>query len=361
VSADNKADYQNIGAFFLGKAYLLEDKNLIFNAGLRYDEFDLSLDNWSRSNTTGALDSAQMYGKFDKKYDKILPSVGLAYNPVDFLKLRANYAQAFKVPTPRELAGGFRMMNYFQGNTNLEPQESNTWEIGFDYDRNFLGVSGTYFQTDYKNYIYAPSMAEMGATGGQIRQYINLPDVTISGLEFKLDYQLGRAVGWGADVTPYINWTRLLKYELTSDMPGIRYSGTPSAGQTRPVGALIFQKGDKLANVAQDSLGFGVELDYEPFSLTVNIDGTYFGARDIGTFNRHDEQLRQGGATVWDLSLVKTLYAFDDANSLKVKVAANNFFDKSYDASVVSGGAALGVSELMPGSSYYVGMIYEFK
>lgn len=326
----NDSTFENVGVFLIGKAYFLEDKNLVLTAGLRYDEFELDVDNKTyrnRNDWINGVDSLRGQGKVDRRFDDFLPSVGLAYSLTDYLKLRAHWGEAFKAPTPRQLAGGFYMgTTLYLGDTALEPEKSSTWEVGFDYARDGLGFSATYFDTNFENYIGTKRNVTINGVTGT--QYVNMEDVTISGLELKLDYQLGQKFGWDLDLTPYLNLTHLFEFE---DNTGMKING-----------------------IARNSMGFGVGLAYEPFGLNVSIDGTYYGGRSAGETTPVGKNW-QGGATIWDLSLVKSLYNFDDANSLKLKVAANNIFDKAYNTSSTTG------EVLAPGSSVYMGLIYEMK
>jgi len=334
--SDNKGDYENFGAFLMGKVYILEDKSLILSGGLRYDEYDVKMNNTANQYYTAANSPTGVAGYFlsnkkvDKTFDKVLPSVGLVYNPTNFLKLRANYAQAYKVPTPRELAGNYNMMYLFLGNPDLEPEESETLEGGFDLDYDHLVFSGTYFHTKYKNYMAYGLATDYGIPGasGQDKVYFNVDgDSTISGLELGLRYNVGRKFGWGADFIPYLNWTHLTKYEADD--------------------------GRKLPNIAEDSLGFGAEIAYEPFGFTLNLDGTYYGSRAIDKFEAQEKYEKwTGGATVWDLSVIKHLWEVSEKGDLKLKFAAKNIFDKEY-------GFEDGFT--MQGSSVYLGLIYEYK
>ncbi len=321
LRSTNEGDYDNIAAFIIGKLYLLEDRNLVLTAGLRYDEFSVSMDN-------RALDTKASIQKVDNDFDEFLPSVGLAYSPSDWLKLRANWGQAFKVPTPRQLAGGFYMgSTLYYGDPNLNPEESSTWELGFDLEKYGLLLSGTYFNSSFDNYIGSQSKWTPPTGGPEGTLYVNIEDVEIDGMEWSLSYALGDELGWGASVTPWLNWTHLFSYEN--------------------------DKGQKLANIAEDSLAFGVDTSYEPWGLNFSVSGTYYGAQEIGSFSKQEKSLRQGGATVWDLSFVKRLYSFgENGGDLKAKVAFYNIFDKYYDT----------IDEVYaPGSSFYVGLIYEMK
>ena len=88
-----QSDFDNIGGFFMGELRLLKKKNLTLSAGLRYDTFDVSVTARKISN------NATVYRDVDK--DSFNPSLGVAYSPGQILKLRANYARAFKMPLPQ--------------------------------------------------------------------------------------------------------------------------------------------------------------------------------------------------------------------------------------------------------------------
>ena len=64
-------------------------------------------------------------------------------------KLRTGYATGFRVPSVNEV------LFPFFGNPNIQPEESENWEVGFEQkltgDR--ITVGANYFETDYKNLI----------------------------------------------------------------------------------------------------------------------------------------------------------------------------------------------------------------
>jgi vitamin B12 transporter len=64
-------------------------------------------------------------------------------------KLRAAYATGFRIPSVNEV------LFPFFGNPNIQPEESDNWEVGFEQklveDR--ITVGANYFETDYKNLI----------------------------------------------------------------------------------------------------------------------------------------------------------------------------------------------------------------
>ncbi|MCD4755088.1 MAG: TonB-dependent receptor, partial [Deltaproteobacteria bacterium] len=113
-----KSEYDNPAGFVLAKARLL-DKRLILAGGLRYDEYDVKVKKGQGGDEDG---------------DHVSPRAGVAYLITDFLKLRANYGEAFKMPSAKQLAGNFPgWSGNFVGNPDLDPEQSETYEGGLDF------------------------------------------------------------------------------------------------------------------------------------------------------------------------------------------------------------------------------------
>jgi vitamin B12 transporter len=302
----------DIGAFLLVKLSLLENRNLVIQGGVRHDKFDVDIEHQARNDPW----------KYDSRsYTKTIPSFGVAYSPVDFFKLRANIAEAFRVPTPRNLIGNFFMGNtLYIGNPDLEPEEVLTWDVGFDVDYSNLLFSGTYFSSKFKNFI-----GTQAVTGGT--RYTNIPNVTISGIEVQAKYNVGKALGAQFDLTPWLGWTRLLKME------------TPS--------------GEKLASLAEDTFAAGIDFNWEEIGLKSRLKAVYYGKEKIETFSsqRSPVEGERGGTMIFDFSLTKRVVDFGDRGELGVTVTVENLFNKLYtDVAQVE----------MPGRDIYVGLVYSY-
>ncbi|MFC5342951.1 TonB-dependent receptor plug domain-containing protein (plasmid) [Brevundimonas staleyi] len=103
------------------------------------------------------------------------PKVGFRYVPAPGLKVRGTWSTSFKAPSFTQTsssyevylydsssfgssAGGTTLMTW-GGNANLDPEESESWTIGFDYAPPQLKstrFSATYFNIDYQNRIVQP-------------------------------------------------------------------------------------------------------------------------------------------------------------------------------------------------------------
>lgn len=328
--------FDNIGGFFLGKLHLLENRNLTLSAGVRYDTFDVSVD----ARSYRATDNPDPMST-DQSRSTWTPSVGLSYSPFDFLKLRANYAQAFKMPTPKQLTGYTVMsMTPFIGNPDLEPETSDNWDIGFDVDYQALSFSATYFASKYKDMVtyrwYGANTGPRPDVDFNYYWYFNQDEAKINGVELGASFDVGEHFDLGFTLEPYLYWTHLLKFEDGN--------------------------GFKLANRSRNTLSTGVKFDYEPWGLIVNLDATYYGTQynpSGETVNKDNPNVSYNGyafldvghATIWDLSLSKRLYTFDDFGEMKVKAAVKNIFDKRY---------ATDAAGYMPGATAYIGLAWDY-
>lgn len=107
---------------------------MIFTTGLRYDHFNFT-----------AMD-----GK--KRSDGVVsPSVGIIYEPIQYLSLSASHNYATRSPRMHDaqLSHGNRGVVSIASHTKAE-QARNT-EIGFNYDNGTWGVEGSYFWQHIKN------------------------------------------------------------------------------------------------------------------------------------------------------------------------------------------------------------------
>jgi vitamin B12 transporter len=330
------SDINNYGLFFIGKAYLLSDRNLIITAGARYDTYDIGIDIIRNAFNFPMLgiNIPAYKGSKSRDLDNFLPSFGIAYNPLDWLKVRANYGKAFKVPTPRELVGNFFMgPTLYYGNTNLEPESAETFDVGFDLAwESTLNVSASYYNTHYDNYI-----ASRGVIAGQIspdgtpypssgNQYYNIRQAKISGIELSSRFNFGRYFNWDFDLTPYFNYNHLFNLKTNT--------------------------GSYLPEISKTNIGAGLDFYSADWDLNFSIGVTYKGVVLIRTFAGQDNVARTGGVTIYDFSLTKGLINFSDGNSLKLKVAATNVTDKKY---------ATFSDNYMPGRAFFAGLVYDLK
>lgn len=83
-----KSEYDNTAGYLLGKLRFL-DERLILTGGFRIDWYDVEM-----KEPRGRNEDDQ----------EITPRLGVAFLLTDYLKLRANYGEGFRMPAANELA-----------------------------------------------------------------------------------------------------------------------------------------------------------------------------------------------------------------------------------------------------------------
>ncbi|MEO0540754.1 MAG: TonB-dependent hemoglobin/transferrin/lactoferrin family receptor, partial [Cyanobacteria bacterium P01_A01_bin.105] len=174
-------------------------------AGLRYDYYDLTTfpdDAFSRNGAESA----------DLNASALSPRIALQYQATPELSFYGQYARGFRGPLYSEINSGFtnttgRFFKYRTiSNPDLEPETSNSYELGLrgNFDAFDFGITG--FYNTYSNFIATFQSAGTqclipatpcpagGATGTQVVnvfQTQNIGSARIYGVELSGQYRLG--------------------------------------------------------------------------------------------------------------------------------------------------------------------------
>ncbi|MDZ7761813.1 MAG: TonB-dependent receptor [Desulfovermiculus sp.] len=303
-----KSEYDNPSYFLLGKASYF-DERLILSGGLRYDKFEVDI----KEGQGGSADG-----------DHISPRFGLAYFLMDNLKLRANYGQGFKMPSAEELAGSFVSSwgTQYQGNPNLDPERSETYEAGLDWYQGALDASLTYFTTDFEDKIEVVYIANGTQT------WENIGEATVSGFDGQVSYDVGGLFDCPWEIRPYVGFTYLTEFEDE-------------------------KTGKDLLFTSDMNVSYGLTVsDLDGFLARLNV--AYVGEQDIDYYDPNTfEQTRmeKGGFSVANLTIQKRILDFNSYGDLSLRGEVHNLFDKDY--AYVKGYP-------MPGRSFVLGMEYTF-
>lgn len=191
-------------AAYLETIWRLMDERLTLTAGGRYDTFDVeTLDTPYKTNFTP---NSEDFSQFS-------PRVGANYLFDNGVRLHTTLGQAFVPPDAFELAGyaeslvGGVVMTT-QGNADLDPESSTTWDVGVGYERPDYGLAFdvTYFDTKVDDRITR-------VTEGYVTTYQNSLDAKIQGLETTLSFDVGAPLNWDRSLTFYANATNFFKAE----------------------------------------------------------------------------------------------------------------------------------------------------
>ncbi|MCC8190983.1 MAG: TonB-dependent receptor, partial [Planctomycetes bacterium] len=164
--SDGTGDYQPMKswqyALFMENDFRITD-DLIFTAGLRLDDHEYFGTHWT-------------------------PRGYLVYHLTSQWTIKGGVSTGYKTPTLKQMSPDFgystgRGTAVMYGNPNLKPEESTTEEISLLYNRdNGFSATLTLFHTDFKNKITDRVVTT------NYREYVNLDESTIKGLEAGFSY-----------------------------------------------------------------------------------------------------------------------------------------------------------------------------
>ncbi|MDD0975038.1 TonB-dependent receptor [Pseudomonas fontis] len=164
-----------------------------FLPGVRYDYTKLepkATDDFLRGIGAGSGEPVNLE---DKKWHQVSPKLGVTYAFNDNYTWYGQYAEGFRTPTAKALYGRFNNPGEgysVQGNPNLEPESSKSYETGLrgNFDAGNFDVA--VFYNKYSDFINEDAV--QGTDIGKNFEANNIKHATIKGAEFKgrlnLDY-----------------------------------------------------------------------------------------------------------------------------------------------------------------------------
>ena len=310
---------KDTGAYLTGKLRLLNER-LIFSLGLRHDKYE---------NSSTVMRS--------QKDSHTGGSAGVSYLPTNWLKLRANYADGFKTPSPMQV-GGYAPW-YYISNPSLKPEQSKTWEFGADVNWNNANASLTYFHSDWKNKIIGMRVDPNDPMNWD-SQFQNLKKSEVAGVEGSLGWNLGKVFRQNYSLTPYANFTWLTTRKNKDESQFIDYQGA---------------KNDTLPNVPKWMASYGIHYAHPGLKVKSRLNANYYGktyTMDYSNGFLLAGYISRPSGTVVNWSLEKGLADFGKRyGNLTLRTEVNNLFDKANEMKWGYPGS---------GRSFYVGLRYDF-
>lgn len=301
-----KNTFDNPAVSLMAKTKLLDDK-LVLSVGGRHDWYEVESDDGRSTDATNWS-----------------TSLGAAYQFTPQLSVRANYAEAFRMPTADELymyddysAWGFGI---WSGNPDLDPEKSQTYEIGLDFARETLSGGLTCFYTNFDDKIYYAYDSAAGLT-----RYENIEGATISGVEGTLQFDIGAVFNWSCELIPYASFTRLTERKD--------------------------EEADKdLNNTPEWTASYGLRFAKPDIGFTSKLNFAHTSEQDIIDYEGTGKTTLDG-YTVADLMISKTLFSFEKYGHVSIKADIRNLLDEAY---------ALVQGYPMTGRNYFVGLKYVY-
>lgn len=241
--------------------------------------------------------------KFQRKYDGVLPNVGVSYDFTDHASVYVSYAETLSAPRTDDL--------YDRNVVDPGPERAKAYDLGFRYQTPQLLLSVAGFYNSFQNRI-----ERQFDEAAQIFFSVNVGDVVLKGIDGQVGFR----------PTDYVSAYASLSYvdsELQNNFPN-------GAG-----GAILATKGKELYETPKWQ--GGVRVTWDPTdNLSLGVQGKFVGERWTNLTNTE----KAPGYGLWDLD---ARYKLGLPNNTYVQLNVRNLFDERYlgDISTNTNGTAL--------------------
>ena len=314
VTAPSTPKYKNISTGIFGQINTNTlDGKLNIAIGARYDLVKLKLE---ADNLLGNEASAEEYNVFTQ-------NVGVKYELLEGLALHSSWGNAFYAPDAFQKAGLYTSAyGMTKGNPNLKNEESNTFDLGFEYQNFAKGFNFdfAYFKTHHKNMIVRYSVDPDGTAynGDEYKTFKNANFADMDGVEIQASYDFGALVDYNYTLKLYANYTHIIDAIVTQ--------------REQQTDGTYKNEESQMRYVRDNNANFGIEFDnLKGFSTRLNAryighryeDNwyTYYPVRSTVT----EKVLRHPVSMVFDYS---ASYTIKEKYTLGLSVA--NLLDENY-------------------------------
>jgi len=167
------------GAFLYDK-YKLNNKALL-HAAVRYDHGSLRMfeyRDWFPSRVEGGRQEYLVRAAdLRRRFNSLVWSIGINYNPFQTLALKANVGKSFRMPIAKELSANgvnYHYFSYEQGNPSLSAEQSYQADVSIAWQRGGWLIQVSPFYNYFPNYIYLNPTASFDhyyGAGNQVFRY----------------------------------------------------------------------------------------------------------------------------------------------------------------------------------------------
>lgn len=252
----------------------------------------------------------------EKKYDKVLPNVGLSYRFADNQTVYFSYAEGLSAPRTDNLYTVVRSSTGAITNPGVQPETTKTYDLGYRYSAPNLLVSASLYSQDFQNRIVSSYDADLGLFIDR-----NIGSVKIKGVD-------AQAVWQPFDPLTLIGSVSYNDSEVQSNIP---LSG----------GLFLPTKGKKLVETPEWTQVARIEWAVND-ALSVNVQTKWVSERFSTDVN--DEKTKP--YNVWDAGLRWKL-PVEAIEGAYLQLNVRNIFEAKYLASISSQQNAI----TLPGST----------
>jgi iron complex outermembrane receptor protein len=228
--------------------------------------------------------------KFTRKYDKVLPNLGVSYDFTDHQSAYVSYAETISVPRTDDL--------YDRNVVDPDPETSKSFDVGYRFTSPTILASIAAFHNDFDNRI-----ERQFDEAAQIFYSVNVGKVKLQGFDGQVGWQPEKYISIYASAS-YVD------SEIQSNFP----NGTG--------GTILATKGKELYEIPKLQGAVRVSWDITD-ALTVGVQGKFVGSRWTNLTNTE----KAPGYNLWDLDV---RYKLDVFKSTYIQANVRNLFDERY-------------------------------
>jgi iron complex outermembrane receptor protein len=234
--------------------------------------------------------------KFTRKYDDVLPNIGVSYDVTENNSIYASYAETLSAPRTDDL--------YDRNVVDPGPEKGHAFDLGWRYQSPTLLASVAGWINNFDNRI-----ERQFDEAAQIFYSVNVGNVKLKGVDGQVGYK----------PTDYLSAYASLSYvesEIQSNFP----NGTG--------GAILATKGNSLYETPKWQGAVRVQWDITE-ALTAGVQGKFIGDRWTNLTNTE----KAPGYSLWDLDV---RYKLPILKQTSLQLNVRNLFDKRYLGDIVT-------------------------
>ncbi len=248
-----------------------------------------------------------------KKYDKVLPNIGVNYKLSANNSVYVSYAEGLSAPRTDNLYTAVRSSTGAITNPNAQPETTKTVDLGFRHSSANLLISAAIYSQKFQNRIVSSYDQDLGITLDR-----NIGDVDIKGFDGQVVWQVADPLTWIGSVSYNDS-------EVKSNIP-------LSGGNYLPT------KGKTLVETPKWTLVERVEWNVTD-AVSVGVQGKYVSSR----FSTDVNDEKTPAYSMWDANLRWNL-PVDLGKGAYFQFNVKNIFDAKYLASISSQSNAITVT-----------------
>ncbi|MBN7796956.1 TonB-dependent receptor domain-containing protein [Parahaliea mediterranea] len=134
------------------------------------------------------------------------PRLYAVYDLTAAWALKGGYGEGFRAPSLTELSPGYEVLAaggrfWVDGNPDLEPERSSSYELGLDYNNTHWFASLRVFENQLEDLVQSVCYTNCGQRGIERRAYQNLAESNILGAEISLQGDLVESLSFAVNYT----------------------------------------------------------------------------------------------------------------------------------------------------------------